>query len=594
MKTTPNAKCERPTYFMWNFKPSKLRAHIATRIASLLFTLFALLLGANSRATSIIADSVADYSIVQGQNNWSYGYCVGAYSVNGFVPFSSINNCCGLGNYWATAQNVWTAMWNWGGSPNGLSGNLGRDQVIQVAVRRWVSTFQGPVTIQGVTSSCDAPGLSCNGGNTSAQIFVNGTQVFSNAVTSSTQTPYSISVEVSLGSVVDFVIRTTGTSDVNGGTTFTGQILQPGPVVQYQSFDNQTYFLRPWFGTNIVILTPTNSVLNPNVMTQIVSAFDKAYDYYRKATGRQPTTWAPTTLYGRDVIAVVSSTCGAGCGYIGFNGIETLAPYFDTLYNVVLTNNQYDQVLFYELGRNFWFYSNQLQYQSPDTDPVVTGYAVYMRFASMEAAGVAGAPFNGNSFTTFRTTVTNLMDSYITNATLNWSNTFRISQAPSNPLGLGGTDLIASLLMRLGRDFGGSSFGTNFWRQVALRPPAATTQTAVDNFILAACATVNQNLCGIFQTTWKFPVSASALSEAQTRWGAPIVLRPPMSVSKGAGNNILMKWQSQVNTSYQVQGSTNLLNWVDVGTPILGDGTIRTVTNSTTGFNNRFFRLKLQ
>lgn len=365
-------------------------------------------------------------------------------------------------------------------------------------------------------------------------------------------------------------------------------------LVQYQSFQNQPHTLKPWMGTNIALLTPTNTVLNSNVMAQIVTTLDRAYDYYRKATGRQPTTWEPTTLYGRDVISVVSATCGAGCGYLGFNGIEILGPYFTTLYNGVLANNQYDQVLFYELGRNFWFYGNQLQYKSPDNDPVVTGYAVYMRFASMDAAGVAGAPFNGNSFTTFRTTVTNLMDSYISNASLNWSNTFRIGQAPSNPMGLGGTDLIASLLMRLGRDFSGTSFGTNFWRQVELRPPATTTQAAVDNFVLAACAAVNQNLCGIFQTAWKFQVSANALSEAQTRWGAPIVLRPPVTIRKGAGNSLLIKWQSQVNTSYQLQSTTNLQHWVDVGTPIAGDGTIRTATNSAAGFTNQFFRLNLQ
>ncbi|MEO5803385.1 MAG: hypothetical protein ABIR24_07625 [Verrucomicrobiota bacterium] len=365
-------------------------------------------------------------------------------------------------------------------------------------------------------------------------------------------------------------------------------------LVQYQSFQSQTYTLKPWFGTNIAILTPTNSVLNATVMAQIVTALDKAYDLYRQATGRQPTSYDPTTLYGRDAISVVSATCGAGCGYLGFNGIEILESYFNTLYNGVAANNQYDQVLFYELGRNFWFYSDQLQYHSPDSDPVVTGYAVYMRFVAMDAAGVAGGPFNGYSFTTFRTTVTNLMDSYITNSSLNWSNTFRTGTAPPNPLGLGGTDLIASLLMRIGRDFGDVSFATNFWRQAALRPAAATTQATVDNFILTACATVNQNLSGIFTTTWKFPMSGSAAQEAQTRWGAPVVLHPPVAIGKGVGGTILLKWQTQVNTAYQLQGSTNLQSWTDIGTPVTGDGAIRTVTNSTSSFTTRFFRLKLQ
>ena len=47
----------------------------------------------------------------------------------------------------------------------------------------------------------------------------------------------------------------------------------------------------------------------------------------------------------------------------------------------------------YELGRNFWFWSPQLQFHSPEHDVAVTGFAVWMRFRSMAAAGVRGAPF---------------------------------------------------------------------------------------------------------------------------------------------------------------------------------------------------------
>ncbi len=48
-------------------------------------------------STNLVADSVADYSLVQGQSNWHYGYCSSNYSVAGFVPFSTTGNCCGFG-----------------------------------------------------------------------------------------------------------------------------------------------------------------------------------------------------------------------------------------------------------------------------------------------------------------------------------------------------------------------------------------------------------------------------------------------------------------------------------------------------------------
>jgi hypothetical protein len=131
----------------------------------LFVTVFASLLSDSALGqTNVIADSVADYSITQGYKNWYYGYCVGSYAQNAFSQFTANFNCCGLGDAWATSQNVWTAMWRWGGTPNGLDGNGGHDKVLQVAVRRWVSTTEGNVTIAGNTSSCDAPGVTCNGG----------------------------------------------------------------------------------------------------------------------------------------------------------------------------------------------------------------------------------------------------------------------------------------------------------------------------------------------------------------------------------------------------------------------------------------------
>jgi hypothetical protein len=367
--------------------------------------------------------------------------------------------------------------------------------------------------------------------------------------------------------------------------------------VQYQAFNNQLYVLKPWFGKNIVVLNATNAVVNSNVMSQIVASLDHAWDFYVLATGQYPIPYDPTTLFGKDTIAVVSSTCGAGCSYVGFTGTEILSQYFSTLYNGVARSKQYDQVLFYEFGRNFWSYGPQLQYHSPDVDPVVTGFAVYMRFLSMDAAGVAGGPFNGVSFTAFRMAVTNLIDSYISLPVLNWTNTFRISQAPPNALGLGGTDLIASLLMRIGRDFGrgfgSDSFGYHFWKQAALRPGTANTLGAVDNFILAACATVNTNLTRAFATTWKFPVSANARLEAQQRWGDPFVILPTIVALNDGGTNIVLRWTTEWNNQYQVQVSPDMQTWTNLGAPLTGNGSLRTFTVPAPYSPQQFFRLRL-
>ncbi len=95
--------------------------------------------------------------------------------------------------------------------------------MLHVAVRRWVSQVEGPVTISGVTSSCDAPGLSCNGGLMLAEIFVDGVAVLASPVLYTAETPYSVSAYVRRGSAVDLVIDPAG-DDVNDGTMFTAQI----------------------------------------------------------------------------------------------------------------------------------------------------------------------------------------------------------------------------------------------------------------------------------------------------------------------------------------------------------------------------------
>lgn len=219
---------------------------------------------------------------------------------------------------------------------------------------------------------------------------------------------------------------------------------------------------------------------------------DSVYGYYRQCTGQDPAI--ASYINNLSTIADVPSTCGAGCSYIGATGIEILNTYFDIMYNAINSSNQYDQVNFYEFGRNFWFYSSQLQYKNNDL--VVTGFAVFMRFMSMAATGVNGAPFGSWSFATFRANEEGLIDTYLADTTLNWGNTLGAGQGVPNS-GLGATDLFASFCFRLRRDYGGENFVQKVWKQAGLRPVATTTQDAVDNFFLASCAAANKNLTSL-------------------------------------------------------------------------------------------------
>ncbi len=156
--------------------------------------------------------------------------------------------------------------------------------------------------------------------------------------------------------------------------------------ILYTAIDGHQETLTPWQGKHVSVLVEPGVTRSPQVMGELVQALDRAWTYYANTTGRLPAV--AHSLNGRDEIAEVSSTCGAGCTYIGATGTEILTYYFESMYQELAEHDLYSQIPFYELGRSFWFYSPQLEFHSPDLDPVVTGFAVWMRFRSMAAAHV--------------------------------------------------------------------------------------------------------------------------------------------------------------------------------------------------------------
>jgi hypothetical protein len=293
----------------------------------------------------------------------------------------------------------------------------------------------------------------------------------------------------------------------SGNTT-----VNPYPT-SYTDFDNQTLSLYAWEGEHTV-LQSRDANLDLVTVAQILDSTDRAYAYYQMATGFTPSLGK--SYNGKDTISDVPTTCGAGCSYIGATGIELQNTYFDLLYNGVHNSSQFDQVVFYEFGRNFWNLRNKLEYTGSDDHGVITtGFAVFMRFMAMDAAGVNGAPFGNWSFSDFRNRVEGMIDLYLADSSQTWNSTLLQGRAQANnPSALGATDLFASFVFRLRRDYGGDVFVNNIWKEAAKRPNAATTQDAVDNFFLAACAAAQTNLTHLFTVIWHWPISASAQAAA--------------------------------------------------------------------------------
>jgi len=74
-------------------------------------------------------------------------------------------------------------------------------------------------------------------------------------------------------------------------------------------------------------------------------------------------------------------------------------------------------------------------------------------------------------------------------------------------------------MYKLTRAYGGEDFLRKFFRQVATRPSAVTTQDAVDNFVVAASSAADQDLAPLFKDQWRWPVSKGVMKDLGKRGG---------------------------------------------------------------------------
>lgn len=279
----------------------------------------------------------------------------------------------------------------------------------------------------------------------------------------------------------------------------------------YTTFGGETLTMYKYEGAKTMLLAKDNT-LDTVIMRKWLNAMDGAYNFYTLCTGQEPYHLPSTYINQKSTIASADPTCGAGCGYLGATGIELLDVYFDLCFTSILFENKYEQITFYEFGRNFWFYGNKLSYLH---DPITTGYAVFMRFMSMKYIGVDDHP----SHVEFVNSIRKLRTDYLADPSLNWSNTLGIAQGvPGSPWGA--ADLFASFCFYLEETYGWQWL-QNVWKYAALRPDRVTTQDAVDNFIIASSQAVNTNLVPLFQE-WRWPVSPSAVAYIQSlKLGGP-------------------------------------------------------------------------
>jgi hypothetical protein len=177
----------------------------------------------------LLADSVADFSFMQGEHGWQYGYDTGTLEsftlmtgqglVSAYVPPSN-----DVWEGWRSETARWTQIFQLGAHPNGVISSMPSNSVLQRAVRRWTSTFAGDVLISGEIAKIDLVGS--NG--VDAFIYVDGEEVYKTPIAGDDAggRSYKVRATLKLNSTVDFVLDPHESDDHHDLSRFTGIIVR--------------------------------------------------------------------------------------------------------------------------------------------------------------------------------------------------------------------------------------------------------------------------------------------------------------------------------------------------------------------------------
>jgi hypothetical protein len=178
----------------------------------------------------VLANSVADFSAIQGFKGWYYGYYSAPFNSASFQLLSQYGpdgDFTGSPTMWHLqlgSGGFYTALGQSVAHPNGPTSGGGRQNVGHWACRRWISNRSGAVRISGSLSKADVQ--SCGGcDGVRGRIIVGGIEVWNQFLAQFDSTGYTFNLTqtVSAGTTIDFALDGVG-NDGRDLSNFTATI----------------------------------------------------------------------------------------------------------------------------------------------------------------------------------------------------------------------------------------------------------------------------------------------------------------------------------------------------------------------------------
>ncbi len=160
------------------------------------------------RNDRLIADSLRDFSDMQGKNGWSYNFV--GNDKTGSAPY---NPAKVSPMRWLPSPGDWADAWTGPGKYFTLSEEGGSGGIIDGgqgwAVLRWTSDRDGPVRIMA------APRAPTQGDGIGVKVFADGNELFSRLLSIKTTAVIDLTPTISKGTRLDFVVTPGPGTDVN-------------------------------------------------------------------------------------------------------------------------------------------------------------------------------------------------------------------------------------------------------------------------------------------------------------------------------------------------------------------------------------------
>ena len=132
----------------------------------------------------------------------------------------------------------------------------------------------------------------------------------------------------------------------------------------YTTFNGRTINVKLLEGKYVVLNIDKNEITNSQsldtlTLNKLLIRSDSLYGFYKRNLGFEPPGGNPNYNYKTNIF-FGNPSCGSGCGLVGAKGIEVSDfknIFFNIKYNI---NVNRDVIISYELGRNFFTFSNKL------------------------------------------------------------------------------------------------------------------------------------------------------------------------------------------------------------------------------------------